>query len=335
MSEPTVSILMPAWNAAETLESCLRSVMRQTETAWECVIVDDGSTDGTGVIANRFAREDGRFRVVASHHGGIVEALNSGLGLCRGAYIARMDADDVMHRERLRQQIDLMEGRQGLAAAGCHVRIFPREGLGPGTLAYERWLNGIDSARRVRREAFVECPVCHPTLIARREVMLNLGYRDRGWPEDYDLILRLIVDGKEVGVLPRRLLLWRHGPDRLSRSDERYGVDRFTACKAAFLAESFLSGHDSFTLWGYGNTGKAMCSALAVYGKRPSHIVEMHPGRLGNRILGVEVIPPSALPRLPRRPLVVSVAGAGPRLEIREWLAAEGFAELRDYVCAA
>lgn len=335
MSTPIVSILMPAWNAGETLESCLRSVQRQTETGWECIIVDDGSTDETGVIAGRFSRDDGRFRVVTLHHRGIVAALNAGLELCRGIYIARMDADDLMHRERLRQQIDLMDRRRDLAAAGCHVRIFPRKGLGRGTLAYERWLNGIASDELVRRELFVECPVCHPTLIARREVMSHLGYRDRGWPEDYDLILRLIVSGNAVGMLRRRRLLWRHGPDRLSRSDDRYGVDSFTACKAAFLAESFLAAGREFTLWGYGRTGKALCSALAAYDKRPCRIVEMHPGRLGNIILGAEVVPPSRLSQMPRRPLLVSVAGEGPRREIREWLAAEGFVELRDYVCAA
>lgn len=335
MSQPIVSVLMPAFNAVETLESCLRSIQRQTETAWECIIVDDGSTDGTAPLASRLAQHDDRLRVVTLPHRGIVEALNSGLELCRGTYIARMDADDLMHRERLRQQIGLMEQRQELAAAGCHVRIFPRQALGPGTHAYERWLNGMDSAGRVRRELFVECPVCHPTLIARSGAISKLGYRDCGWPEDYDLILRLIADGDEVGVLPRRRLLWRHGPDRLSRSDERYSHERFTTCKAAFLAESFLGGHASFTLWGYGNTGKAMCSALAAHGKQPSHIVEMHPGRLGNRIHGAEVIPPSRLPLLPRRPLLVSVAGEGPRREIRKYLAAEGFVELRDYVCVA
>jgi glycosyltransferase involved in cell wall biosynthesis len=335
MSQPIVSVLIPAFDAEETLESCLRTVRRQTEPDWECIIVDDGSTDGTGPLASRFAREDGRFRLLTLTHGGIVRALNAGLELCRGRYIARMDSDDLMHRERLRQQVDLMEERRELAAAGCHVRIFPREALGPGTLAYERWLNGIDSAERVRRELFVECPICHPSLIARREVLMDLAYRDRGWPEDYDLILRLAAGGKEIGVLPHRRLLWRHGPDRLSRSDERYDIDRFTSCKAAFLAESFLEGQESFVLWGYGATGKAICSALEGHGKRPSHIVEMHPGRLGNRILGAEVIPPSGLPALPRRPLLVSVAGEGPRGEIREWLAARDFVEHRDYLCVA
>jgi glycosyltransferase involved in cell wall biosynthesis len=335
MSRPIVSILMPAWNAAETLESCLRSIQRQRESAWECIIVDDGSTDETGPLASRFSREDARFRIVVTPHRGIVGALNSGLELCSGSYIARMDADDLMHRERLRQQIALLEERQELAAAGCHVRLFPRDALGHGTLAYERWLNGIDSDERVRRELFVECPVCHPTLIARREVMSSLEYRDCGWPEDYDLILRLITGGEKVGMLPRRRLLWRHRPDRLSRTDERYGVDRFTACKAAFLAESFLAAEGEYTLWGYGHTGKAIRSALEKYGKRPRYIVEMHPGRLGNRILGAEVIPPSRLAVLPRRPMLVSVAGEDPRREIRRWLAAADFVELRDYVCVA
>ena len=78
-----------------------------------------------------------------------------------------------------------------------------------------------------------------------------------------------IVGGHAVGVLPRRRLMWRHRPERLSRSNERYGQERFTACKALFLAESFLAGHDDFVLWGYGHTGRAICSAMERHGKRP------------------------------------------------------------------
>ena len=246
-----------------------------------------------------------------------------------------MDADDLMHRARLREQLAALEKSPDLAAVGCHVRLFPRRALGDGWRAYEQWLNRIDSPWRVREEAFVECPVVHPTLVIRREILAALGYRDRGWPEDYDLVLRLLSAGHEVGVVPRRLLAWRHGPARLSRTADRYGLDRIAACKAAFLATHFLAGKDAYVLWGYGATGRAIRRALLVHGKRPSHIVEVHPGRIGNMIHGAPVVPPDALRRLPGRRIVASVAGEGPRREIREALGAMGFHQTRDFVCAA
>jgi len=335
VSAPAVSVLVPARHAAATLDACLESVRRQTEPDWECVVVDDGSRDGTLARARAWAARDPRFVVLARPHGGVVAALSAGLARCRGRFVARMDADDVMRRERLAAQRAALEARPGLAAVGCHVRLFPRAGLTEGMRAYEAWLNGMASAEDVAREAFVECPVAHPALFARREVLAGLGYRRCGWPEDYDLLLRARAAGHAVGVVPRRLLAWRQGTGRLSRCHPDYAIARFTACKAHYLARGFLADASEYVLWGYGGTGRALRRALEAEGRRFSHIVELHPGRLGNRIHGAPVIPPDALARLPRRPLVVSVAGADARARIRAALAAMGFEESRDYLCAA
>jgi hypothetical protein len=218
---------------------------------------------------------------------------------------------------------------------GCHVRLFPRQGLPAGRRAYEGWLNSIDTPWRVRQDAFVECPIAHPTLMIRSQFLRALGYRDCGWPEDYDLLLRLLTQGYTVGVVPRRLLSWRDWPQRLSRCSPTYTLERFTACKAAFLAATFLHHGPTYILWGYGATGRALRRALLVHDKVPSHIVEIHPRRLGNRIHNAPVIHPDDLGRLPRMPVVVSVAGARARHDIRQVMQRLRYVELRDFVCAA
>jgi len=334
-SAPLVSILLPTFQAVATLAAAVRSIERQSWRDWECVLVEDGSTDGTLERARELAERDSRLSVAAYPHRGLVAALNSGLQRCRGRYVARMDADDLMHHRRIEEQVSVLEAHPELAAVGCHVRMFPRSDVGPGYRAYETWLNGIRTAEQVARDAFIECPVAHPTLMFRRARLAQLGYRDMGWPEDYDLVLRLITAGHKIGVVPRRRLLWRRGPGRLSITAPEYATERFTACKASFLAESFLAGSEHYILWGYGGTGRALRRALEPLGRRPSHIVELHPRRIGNRIHGAPVVPPAELPRLPRQPLVVSVAGAGPRSEIRRSLAGMGFIESRDFICAA
>jgi glycosyltransferase involved in cell wall biosynthesis len=323
------------WNAAATLPTCLRSIQRQTEPHWQCVIVDDGSQDDSLAWAYRFAERDCRFTVIARAHQGLVATLNAGLAYCRGPFVARMDADDVMHRTRLAVQIQALVTQPVLAAVGCHVRVFPRLRLSEGRRAYERWLNSMDRAEQIRQDAFVECPIAHPTLCIRRQPLVDLGYRDCGWPEDYDLILRLLTQGHALGIVPRRLLSWRDGPQRLSRTSSMYTLERFTACKAAFLAAHFLAAADRYILWGYGHTGKALRRALLVHGKVPSHIVEVHPGRLDNRIHNAPVVSPEALLHMPRRPVIVSVAGAVARQTIRQAMAHMGFVETVDYVCAA
>jgi glycosyltransferase involved in cell wall biosynthesis len=334
VSSPRVSILLPAFNAAGTLGACLRSLRRQTLEAWECVLIDDGSTDATATIAGAAAVADRRLVVVRRPHAGIVDTLNAGLTRCRAPLIARMDADDVMHRDRLASQAAALDADPGLDAVGCHVRIFPRAGLTTRRREYEAWLNGIRDADDVARNAFVECPVAHPSLMMRASLAAG-GYRDCGWPEDYDFILRALSQGRRIGMVPRRLLSWRDAPGRLSRRDPRYAIPRFTACRAHFLAAGFLNGRRRYVLWGYGRTGRTLRAALATLGHDPSHIVEIKRGRIGQTIHGAPVIAPEALAAVRGIPIVVSVAREGPRAEIRSALGRMGFVDGRDYLCAA
>jgi glycosyltransferase involved in cell wall biosynthesis len=336
---PQVSVLMPVRNAAMTLRQALGSIRRQRGVDWECVVVDDGSSDDSRACLERAATLDPRIRVAWQAPAGIVEALNHGLRLCRGEYVARMDADDIMHRDRLQLQARCLDMSRGLAGVGSHLRIFPRPARGTGRREYESWLNSLTCEADVSRDAFVECPLAHPSLMLRREVLERYAYRDRGWPEDYDLILRLLADQQRLGVVPKRLLCWRDGASRLSRTSSDYSIARFTACKAHFLARSHLAEQPQYILWGYGKTGRELARALAQHDKHPLGIVELHPGRIGQRILGAPVITPAQLPELRSRsgplPIVVSVARPGPRGEVRAALGRLGLVELRDYVCAA
>src|SRR5439155_750149 len=208
--------------------------------------------------------------------------------------------DDVMHRARLGAQIAALSA-PGLAAVGSHVRLFPRRTLRDGWRAYEQWLNGIDSAQQVRDEAYIECPVVHPTLMIRRDVLAALRYRDCGWPEDYDLVLRLLGAGHEVGVVPRRLLAWRDSAARLSRTSSTYALDRLTARKAAFPADQFLSGEFSITergLGGWGRRRRTLGLVLSGGGARGAFHVGVY-GRL------------LADPRFAAGPAVLSGTSAG------------------------
>lgn len=334
---PRVSVLLPVRDGEPTLAEALTSIAGQSEPCIECVIVDDGSRDGSLRVAERFAAQDGRFRVLATPRAGLVAALNRGVDQCRAPLVARHDADDVMHPERLAKQCDALDADGSLAGVGCHVQLFPQHEIRDGMRAYAAWLNSLESAADVRRDAFVECPLAHPTLVLRREMLCALGYRERGWPEDYDLVLRALGSGARLGVVPEKLLWWRDGPGRLSRTSPAYAQAAFTACKAEFLALGFLAAHDRYALWGYGRTGRALARALSAQGKQLGRVVELHPRRIGQRIHGAEVVAPTALRRTeaPELPLVVSVAGAGPRAEIRAALAALGYTEERDFVCAA
>jgi glycosyltransferase involved in cell wall biosynthesis len=332
---PDVSVLLPAFDAEATLPSALRSVLRSRGVDLECIVVDDGSRDATPTIAAAFAAQDARVRVVSVPHEGLVSALTRGVAQCRAPVIARMDADDVMHGDRLRLQASALRDDPTLSGVGCHVRLFPRTPLADGLRAYEAWLNAIETPDDVARERFIECPLAHPTLALRRDVLASAGYRDVGWPEDYDLVLRLLAGGHRLGVVPQRLLAWRDGPLRRSRTHSDYAQDRFVACKAAYLVTGPLADADRYVLWGHGGTGRALRRALLAHGRRVSHVVEVDPRKIGQRIDGAPVIAPEMLSEVDARPLIVSVAGVGPRSEIRAALSALQLVEQRDFWCAA
>ncbi|MFP6641412.1 MAG: glycosyltransferase family 2 protein [Myxococcota bacterium] len=333
---PRVSVLLPVRDAEATLETCLHSLTRQTETRWQCVAVNDGSQDASPALLEDAASRDPRIEVLHTTRRGLVAALEAGLAHCRAPLVARMDADDWMHRERLELQRLWLASHPQHAAVGARVRIFPRTpALRDGRREYEAWLNGLSDPESVRADAFVECPVAHPTLMIRTRLLRELGYRDMGWPEDYDLVLRLLAGGHALSIHPRRLLSWRDHPQRLSRTAETYSLARFAQCKAAHLAQGFLKNSRSYWLWGYGQTGRNLRKALLEVGRTPSHIIELHPGRIGQRIHGAPVVHPDQLSSLPRSPLVVSVSGQRARGQIRTALERLSFEEGRDFVCAA
>jgi glycosyltransferase involved in cell wall biosynthesis len=336
VSAPLVSVLIPARDAAATQPAALASVRRQSEPRFECVVVDDGSRDDTRAVAERLAAADPRFRVLATPRRGLVPALLDGLAACRAPCVARLDADDLAHRRRLALQLAALAADPDLAGVGCHVRVFPRAGLRGGLRDYEAWLRGVRDARAVRAERFVECPLPHPTWLLRREALAAAPWRDAGWPEDYDLLLRWLEAGRRIGVVPRRLVAWRDGPGRLWRTSPAYAPDRFSACKAHFLARGPLRRAGEYVLWGHGATGRTLRRALEAEGKRPAAIVEIHPRRIGRRIAGAPVVRPEAIPAVRRGlPLVAAVSGGFARREIRAWCARLGLREEADFWCAA
>jgi glycosyltransferase involved in cell wall biosynthesis len=128
-SSARVSVLMPVRNARDTVACAVESILVQDFADLELVLVDDGSTDGTSDVLAALAAQDRRIRVTKTEPVGIIEALNLGISLCRGEFIARMDADDVSHPARIRLQVEMMEREPELSVCGCLVRFFPRKTL--------------------------------------------------------------------------------------------------------------------------------------------------------------------------------------------------------------
>jgi glycosyltransferase involved in cell wall biosynthesis len=331
-------VILPVRNALPHLGRCLAGLDRQSLGELEVVAVDDGSTDGSAELLDRWAAGDSRNRVLHIRASGLVAALNAGLAACRAPLVARQDADDISHPRRLELQAALLESRSELGVASCLVRCFPWHGVGEGYRVYQRWLDSLVSHQQMARERFVESPLAHPSAMIRRHRLVEVGgYRDRDWPEDYDLWLRLFEAGVGFTKVEKPLYFWREHPDRLSRRDARYSTDAFLRCKAHHLLRGPLAERQPVVMWGAGRTGRRLSRLLLEGGADIRAFVDIDPGKIGRRLRDRPVVAPPQLSELlgPDTVVLAAVAARGARELIRQRLNALELVEGADYWCVA
>ncbi len=333
MPVPEISVLLPARNAAATLGEALASILGQRDAPpFELICVDDGSTDATPALLAESALQDSRVRVLHGEGRGLVHALNLGLAQCRAPLIARMDADDRAHPDRLRLQSELLAREPALGAVGSLVRSFPGP-LTAGLARLEAWLDSVVTQEECRRARFIEAPLVHPSIVFRRTALDQVGcFQDHGWAEDWDLLLRLCEAGWELAKVPEALLWWRDGPTRLTRTGPAYRTEQMQRLRAHYLARGPLRERP-FDLWGAGPTGKRLARELEQHGKRPRRFFDVDAKKKIAR--GKEVLLPNALGDPEEALLICAVGAKGARESIRAELSPRGFVEGRDYFFAA
>lgn len=205
-SIPLVSVVMPVYNAERFLVGAMNSVCGQTFPKFEIIAVDDGSTDRSGKLLEVYAERDPRLRVIRRANTGIVGALNDGLKVARGEFIARMDADDLCLPSRFEKQL-------------AFLRAHPQcVGVGSAFLYFDAAGGLIKECVRPADHATIEKQllagnggvIIHPAAMFRREAVERAGgYREMAqWVEDLDLYLRLARLG-ELNNLPDVLLHYR------------------------------------------------------------------------------------------------------------------------------
>ncbi len=333
MSQPRISILMPCKDAEATLAEALDSILNQTCGEFEFLIWDDGSTDSSPDVLAKYAAKDGRIRIVGHRSVGLVEALQRLSKEARGEFVARMDADDVSLAERLERQVAFLENHPKVALSGCrYVTIGDRGGSGKSR--YDEWMNELVEPVDIRRELFIECPVAHPTFMVRRDIFEAVGgYQDHGWPEDYDLLMRLAVHEHAIAKVDEVLFEWRHHPQRTSLRDTRYDDSSFRALKRHYLTKLYPRRMETLYQWGAGEVGKRWMREWT--STAPHAVVDIHPRKVGARIHGFDVIAPEELPESGRAFIVVAVGAPGARENIRSWLDPRGYFEGSDYIFIA
>ena len=337
---PRVSVLMPCYNVEATLDETMESLLGQTMGSFEIVAVDDGSTDSTLAMLEGWAQRAPRVKVLPLPHRGIIPALNEGLAACEAPYVARMDGDDRAHPTRLERQVGYLDQHPDVAVLASQVEGFPVGDVREGFRIYIDWLNSLITHADITREIFVESPLPHPSLTFRKRWVVELGgYKEFGWPEDYDLWLRLYIAGARFAKTPEVLLYWREHPERLTRTDSRYSVKNFLRAKAHYIMRGPLADRDAVIIWGAGQMGRRLSKHLLKEGAPIVAFIDIDEKKIGRTRKGRPILPPEALKdelgRYTHPVVLAAVRSRGARSLIRERLSSMGLREAMDWWAVA
>jgi len=221
---PVVSVLMAVHDGRRHLREALESLFAQTFDDFELVLVDDASTDDSRAIAESYG--DARVRILANDENlGLTRSLNRGLAVARGRYVARLDADDVAHRERLALQVAHLDRHPDLALVASAYRRIDEDGGARG----ERHVPLSSTA--IRWHLLFLNAFAHSSVTFRRSVAESLGGYDDAvrYPQDYELWSR-IAAGHDVAALPQCLVSYRHSESSMTTAlDDDGGADEMTA----------------------------------------------------------------------------------------------------------
>ncbi|MGQ4646882.1 glycosyltransferase [Lyngbya aestuarii] len=203
---PKISVLMSVYNAGEYLAKAVGSILTQTFKDFEFIIIDDGSTDKSLAILERYAKQDSRIRLISQQNIGLTKTLNKALALAQGEFIARMDADDISMPERFNRQVQYLENNPNCVALGCDVLQIDMDGAPICKMGVLLSHDELEAELLKGRGGVIR----HPAVMIRREALVAInGYRDQfKTAQDLDLYLRLAERG-QLANLPDVLLEYR------------------------------------------------------------------------------------------------------------------------------
>jgi glycosyltransferase involved in cell wall biosynthesis len=201
LPSPQVSVVMTVWNGTAYIAESIDSILRQTFSDLELIIIDDGSTDDTCSVIESFT--DPRIRLIRRPHLGVVPSANFGVSQARGSYIARMDADDISLPERLARQVAALD--KNAAAVLCFTDT---ETFGDITSSHKEARFRRDNASYLIGMCWY-CPFLHSSVLFRKDAFDQIGgYLDKHPAEDFSLFTRLIRIGSFIGI-PLKLVKYR------------------------------------------------------------------------------------------------------------------------------
>jgi len=331
MPQPLVSILIPFKNTESYISDCLTSIVKQSYTNWETIIIDDGSTDTSYTIVESFAKADSRIKLFKNDNSGIIAALQLAFKNSNGDYITRMDSDDLMTPSRLEVMMKNLEkhGKKHLAIG--KVKYFRADGISDGYAKYENWLNQLTKTGNNYSEIYKECVIPSPCWMLHRDDFIACdGFNPNRYPEDYDLAFRFYKANYKCIPCDDVLLHWRDYSDRTSRTHEHYAQNSFLDIKVHYFLEIVYNANRPLTIWGAGAKGKSVAKLL-IEKEIPFYWVCDNSKKIGKHIYDIELHSFKYLEQLHKPQTIVTVANDDSQKQIRSYFTTQNMKSMTDY----
>ena len=217
-----VSVVMGIYNCEKTLKESMESLLNQSYEFFEIILCEDGSKDNTLQIANEYARNyPMKIKLLQNEtNKGLAYSLNRCIAISKGEYIARMDADDISHKDRFEKQMSYLESHPECALVGSQAFLFNDKGI---------WGIRKTKSDPFKKDFLFGSQFIHPTIIIKKSILNQIGNyavsKATLRAEDYDLFMRLYAAGYEGHNMPDILLNYREDGTTFKRRSFKYRFD--------------------------------------------------------------------------------------------------------------
>lgn len=330
---PKISVILPFYNAELTLKRSVNSILQQTFSDFELLIVNNNSTDKSLELANELSKKDNRIILLSETKQGVVFATQKGFENTKTDIIARADADDFWHKDKLLLQYNFLKENPNIDVVSCRVNFIGNI-KNDGMLTFVNETNKYLKHEDIAINRFSELQVINPTIMFRKKIALQQGlYKEGNFPEDYEMFLRWIEAGVKYHKLSEYLLDWYDSETRLTRTDKRYSFEAFYRVKSSYLFNYLRINNPHFpniVVWGAGKRTKRRTKSLKKTGINIEYFIDVDKKKINAQ----DVISYRNIPEKGKIFIVSFVNNKGMRKEIRDYLISKDYVEGKDFCIA-
>jgi glycosyltransferase involved in cell wall biosynthesis len=329
---PNVTVILPFFNAESTLKRAIESIASQSLHDFECILINNNSTDNSVSIAMNQTQNDKRFVLIHEPKQGVMFASNTGSKRAKGQYIARMDADDRAYPDKLKWQADFLDANPDYGAVAGLVKHISHSENTQGFAHYVDWVNSVRTYPEILNSMFIESPIVNPSAMWRKEVAEKHGmYKKGAFPEDYEMWLRWLYQGVKINKLNKTILDWYDSDTRLTRTKSMYSDEAFYRIKTKYLAAWLKINnpfHPKVAIWGASRISRRRARLLQKYGVEIKFYIDIK----RTRILKEQVVHYSEIPSPDSLFILIYIKQMNARDRIQDFLYSKGYVEGKNYL---